>query len=80
MFAYQINRLSCISPQHNLPIFFIFPPDFQQRNEDTRSCVFYKVYGVDKLSSNKNVHKKKSTRPKSTLYLARVENVIAHIL
>ena len=53
--------------------FFNVPPDFHQRNGDTRSCACYKVYGVDKLSNNSNLYKKKSTRPKLTLYLPTVE-------
>ena len=51
---------------------FNFSPDFQQRNGDTGSCAGYKVYGVDKLSNNSNLYKKKSTRPKLTLYLPTV--------
>ena len=40
----------------------------------------YKVYGVDKLSNNLNLYKKKSTCPKLTLYPPTVENMVAHIL
>ena len=60
-------------------VFFNFPPDFHQRNGDTRSCACYKVYGVDKLSNNSNLYKKKSTRPKLTLYLLTVENMVAQV-
>ena len=56
--------------------FFNFPPDFHQRNGDTRWCACYKVYGVDKLSNNSNLFKKISTRPKLTLYLPTVENMV----
>ena len=59
---------------------FYFPPDFHQRNGDTRSCSSYKVYGVDKLTNNSNLYKKKSSRPKLTLYLPTVENMVAQVL
>ena len=63
--------------------FINFPPDFHQRNGDTRSCACYKVYGIDgidKLSNNSNLYKKKSTCPKLTLYLPTVENMVAQVL
>ena len=37
------------------------------------------VCGADKLNDNWNVYKKDSTRPKLTLYLTNVENVVAYI-
>ena len=45
-----------------------------------RVRVTNKVYGVDNLSNNSNVYKKKLTRPKLTHYLPTVENMVAHIL
>ena len=56
-----------------------FPQDIYQRNGDSRSCALYKVYGVDKLTDNWNSSKKESTRPKLTLYLQSVENMVTYI-
>ena len=56
--------------------FFHFPPDFHQRNGDTRSCACYNVYGADNLSTISNLCKKKSTRPKLALYLPMVANIL----
>ena len=53
-------------------IFLNFPPDFHQRNGDSRSCACCKVYGVDKLINNWNLYKE-STRPKLILYLPTFE-------
>ena len=47
---------------------------------ETPNRVHVTVYGVDKLSNNSNVYKKKSTRPKLTLYLPTVENIVAKVL
>ena len=60
--------------------FFNFPPNSHKRKGDNRSCAWYIVYGVDKLGNNSNLYMKKSTRPKLTLYLPRVENVVAQVL
>ena len=60
--------------------FFNFPQDFHQSNGGTRSCAGYKVYGIDKLSNNSNLYKKKPTRPKLTLYLPTVKNMVAQVL
>ena len=49
-------------------IFLYFPPDFQQRNGDTRSCACYNVYGVENVSNNSNSYNKESTCPKLTLW------------
>ena len=41
------------------------------------------LYGIVKLTNkliNKKISKKQSTAPNSTLYLPRVENMVAHIL
>ena len=66
---------------HNIFGHFLnFPPDFHQRNGNTRSCACYKVCGVEKLSNNSNLYKKKSTHPELTLYLPTVENMVAQIL
>ena len=66
---------------HNIFCCFLnFPPDFYQHNEDSRSCARYKVYGVDKLTVNWNLYKKELTRPKSTLYLPSVENMVSYVL
>ena len=56
-----------------------FPPDPYQRNVDNRSCACCKVYSVDNLTENINLWKKESTRPKLTLYLPSVENMVACI-
>ena len=37
-------------------------------------------YGVNKLTDNWNLFKKESTRPKLTLYLPSVENMVAYML
>ena len=60
--------------------FLNFPPDYYQRNRNNTSCARYKVYGVDRLSDNWNLYKAESTHPKSTLYLASVENMVALII
>ena len=60
--------------------FFNFPPDFHQCDGDTRSCACYKVYGVDNLSNNPNLYKKKSTCPKLNILLPTIENMVAQVL
>ena len=55
---------------HNIFCRFLnIPPDFHQRNGDSRSSACYNVYGVDELTDIWNFHKKESTRPELTIYL-----------
>ena len=62
MYVYLLNKpIELYQSTTYFAIFF--PPDFHQRNGDTRSCACYKVNGVDKLSDNSNLYQKKSTRP-----------------
>ena len=53
---------------------------FYQRNRDSSSCGCYKICGTDKAIDNWYLYKNESTRHKSTLYLPRVDNMVAHIL
>ena len=71
--------LSCITPQLFCP-FLNFPPNFYQCKGDSRSCACYKDYGVDKLTDIWNLYKEESARPKFTLYLRSVENIVVYIL
>ena len=56
---------------------FLNSLQFYQHNKDSRSRAFY---GVEKLPDNWNVYKKDSSRPKLTICLPRVENMVAYIL
>ena len=81
MYVYLLNKpIELYHSTTYFAIFLYFPPDFQQRNGDTRSCARYNVYGVDNFSNNFNSYKKDSTCPKLTLYLPTVENMVEHIL
>ena len=76
-----VKETAGIVSLHNLfGHFRNFPPKFCQRNGDSRSCANYKFYGVNKLTDNWNLLKKESTRPKLTLYLPSVENMVAYML